>query len=157
MWILRAPGECGLKCLQGQHGHRKVGPEPLVCACMLSCSVVSNFLPPHGLEPTRLLSPWNFPGKNTGVGCHFFLQGIFPTQGSKLHLLHLLHCSGFFTMCHLGSSGHHSYKSHQSRQKRAEDARYADLPSGDTCMRELMGPVSTLMEKSVLQVMCPEK
>ena len=30
---------------------------------------------------------WDFPGKNTGVGCHFFLQGIFPTQGSNLRLL----------------------------------------------------------------------
>ena len=35
--------------------------------------------------------PWNFPGKNTGVDCHFLLQGIFPTQGSKPHLLHPLH------------------------------------------------------------------
>ena len=31
-----------------------------------------------------------FPVKNIGVGCHFLLQGIFPTQGSKLHLLHWL-------------------------------------------------------------------
>ena len=31
--------------------------------------------------PTRLLQPWNFPGKITGMGCHFFLQAIFPTQG----------------------------------------------------------------------------
>ena len=38
--------------------------------------------------PTRLLSPWNSPGKNTGVSCHFLLQGIFPTQGSNLGLLH---------------------------------------------------------------------
>ena len=30
--------------------------------------------------PTRLLRPWNFPGKSAGVGCHFLLQGIFPTQ-----------------------------------------------------------------------------
>ena len=36
----------------------------------------------------RLLCQWNFPGKNTGVGCHFLLQGIFPTQGSNPHLLH---------------------------------------------------------------------
>ena len=36
---------------------------------------------PHRLYPTRLLCPWNSPGKNTGVGCHFLLQGIFPTQG----------------------------------------------------------------------------
>ena len=32
--------------------------------------------------------PWDFPGKNTGVGCHFLLQGIFLTQGSNPHLLH---------------------------------------------------------------------
>ena len=32
-----------------------------------------------------------FPGKNIGVNCHFLLQGIFPTQGSELHLLCLLH------------------------------------------------------------------
>ena len=32
-----------------------------------------------GLQPARLLCPWNSPGKNTGVGCHFLLQGIFPT------------------------------------------------------------------------------
>ena len=48
-----------------------------------SRSVVSNYLGPHGLKPTRLLHPRNFPGKSTGVGCHFLLQGIFPTQGSN--------------------------------------------------------------------------
>ena len=36
----------------------------------------------------RLLHPWNFPGKSPGVGCHFLLQGIFPTQGSNLGLPH---------------------------------------------------------------------
>ena len=46
----------------------------------------------------RLLSPWVFRGKNTGVGCRFLLQGIFPTQGSNLSLLHLLALAGgFFT------------------------------------------------------------
>ena len=45
----------------------------------------------HGLQPTRLLCPWNFPGKNTGMGCHFLLQGIFPTHGLNLCLLHFLH------------------------------------------------------------------
>ena len=35
-----------------------------------------------------LLCPWDFPGKNTGVRCHFLLQGIFLTQGSNLGLLH---------------------------------------------------------------------
>ena len=39
-----------------------------------SRSVVSNSLRPHGLQPTRLLCPWDFPGKSTGVGCHCLLQ-----------------------------------------------------------------------------------
>ena len=43
-----------------------------------------------GLQPTRLLCPWDFPGQDTGLGCHFLLQRIFPTQGSNLCLLHLL-------------------------------------------------------------------
>ena len=55
---------------------------------MLSYSVVSDSLRPHGLEPTRLLCPWNFPGKSTGVGCRFLLQRIFPSQGSNPGLLH---------------------------------------------------------------------
>ena len=42
---------------------------------------MSNSLLPHELQPTRLFGPWDFPGMNTGVGCHFLLQGIFPTQG----------------------------------------------------------------------------
>ena len=50
-----------------------------VCVCARVCSVVSSSLRSHGLWPTRLLCPWNFPGKNTGVGSHFLLQGIFPT------------------------------------------------------------------------------
>ena len=45
-------------------------------------------LQPQGLYPTRFLSPWDFPGKNTARGCHFLLQGIFPTQGLNLDLLH---------------------------------------------------------------------
>ena len=38
-------------------------------------------------SPARLLCPWDSPGMDTGVGCHFFLQGIFPTQGSNQCLL----------------------------------------------------------------------
>ena len=45
-------------------------------------------LRPLGLSPTSLLCPWDFPGKNTGVGCHFLLQGIFQTQGWNPGLLH---------------------------------------------------------------------
>ena len=44
---------------------------------------MSNSSGPHGLWPSRLLQPWNIPGKSTAVGCHLLLQGIFPTQGSN--------------------------------------------------------------------------
>ena len=110
------------------------------CVC-ISLSVMSDSLRSHGLWPARLLCPWDFPGKNTEVGCHFLLQcmkvksesesevtqscptlcdpvdcsppgssvhgllqarilewschtllqGIFKTQGSNPHLLHLLY------------------------------------------------------------------
>ena len=53
-----------------------------ICVCV-SCSFVPDSLQPHGLQSTRVLCPWDFPGKDTGVGCHFLLQGIFPTQGSN--------------------------------------------------------------------------
>ena len=48
-----------------------------------SHSIVCDSLRPHGLY-----SPWNPPGRNTGVGTVFLLQGIFPTQGSNTGLLH---------------------------------------------------------------------
>ena len=48
-------------------------------------------LGPLRLQPARLLCPRDSPGKNTGVGCHALLQGMFPSQGSNLPLLHLLH------------------------------------------------------------------
>ena len=54
-------------------------------------SVMFNSLRPHGPHPTSLLSPWDYLGKNTGVGCHALLQGIFPTQGFSPCLLRLLH------------------------------------------------------------------
>ena len=54
---------------------------------MLSHSVMSDSLLLHGLQPAGLLSSWDFPGKNTRVGCHFLLQGIFPIQRSNQFLL----------------------------------------------------------------------
>ena len=56
--------------------------------CRCTCSVVSDYSWPNGLGSAKLLCPWGFPGKNTRVDCHFFLQGIFSTQGSNLCLLH---------------------------------------------------------------------
>ena len=76
----------------GREGRKKsnyhLWKEP--CAWVCECSDLSNSVT-HGLSTTRLLCPWNFPDKNTGVGCHFLLQGIFPIQGLNLGLLRLLH------------------------------------------------------------------
>ena len=52
-------------------------------SCLILCDPM-NYSPPG-------LCPWDSPGKNTGVGCHSLLQGIFQTQGSNQHLLGLLH------------------------------------------------------------------
>ena len=54
--------------------------------------------------PARLLCPWDFPGKNTGAGCHFQLQGTFLTQRSNPRLLLLLHWeAGSLLPYHQGS------------------------------------------------------
>ena len=55
---------------------------------LLNRSVMSDSLRPYGLEPTRFLCPWYSSGRNTGVGCHSLLQGIFLTQGLNLGLPH---------------------------------------------------------------------
>ena len=58
---------------------------PSLKSCFLTRSRPT--LRPHGLQPARLLYPWDFPGQNTGVGCQSLPQGIFPTQGWNLPLL----------------------------------------------------------------------
>ena len=63
----------------------------LACVCVCSVAQSCLTLRPRGLQPSRLLCPRDFPGKNIGVGYHFLLQGIFPAQGSNSGLLHLVH------------------------------------------------------------------
>ena len=76
----------------------------------LALPVASDSLRPHGLLPARLLSLWDYPGKNTGVGCQFLLQGIFLTQVPNLHLWCLLHWqAGSLPLSHLGLSAHFSW------------------------------------------------
>ena len=70
----------------------------LCCAQLLSSIQLFRI---HGLQPTRFLCSWDFPGKNTEVCCHFLLQGIFLTQGSNLCLLHWQ--SDSLPLSHLGS------------------------------------------------------
>ena len=67
-----------------------------------SRSVVSGSLWPHELGATRLLRLWDFPGKDTGVGCHFLLQEIFPTQGLNSGLPHCRQM--LYRLSHQGSS-----------------------------------------------------
>ena len=62
---------------------------PSVCSQVCVCAealIVS--LPARALQPARLLCPCDFPGKTTGVGFHFLLQGIVLIRASNLHLSH---------------------------------------------------------------------
>ena len=61
----------------------KAAYKALALCTVLIHSVVSDSLPLHGLQPTRLLCPWDSPGQNTRMGSHSLLQGIFPTQESN--------------------------------------------------------------------------
>ena len=88
-----------------------------------SRSVVSDSLRPHGLQPTRLLRPWDFPGKSTGVGCCFLLQEIFPTQGLNLGLPH---CRQM--LYHLSHQG--SQNRYQMRQSLLWGVKKGDLVWG---------------------------
>ena len=69
----------------------KTGSKEKRSACIFKCSNMSDSLQARGLGPARLLCPWDYPSNNTGVGCHFLLQGIFPTQESNSFFLWLLH------------------------------------------------------------------
>ena len=64
---------------------------PAVHRLTSRCAPSHPTLQPHGLQPTKFIHSWDFPGKNTGMGCHFLLQGIFLTQGASPHFLCLLH------------------------------------------------------------------
>ena len=66
--------------VQALHLHLYCVPAKLLQSCLTLRSC--------GLQPVGLLCPWNSPGKNTRVGSHSLLQGIFPTQGSNLGLTH---------------------------------------------------------------------
>ena len=129
------------------------GPMQSVCVCVCVCvcvshSVMSNSLQHHGLQPSRLLCPQDFPGKNTGVGCHFLLQRIFPTEGLNSCLLHWQVDS--LQLSHLGSPAQHSMlfyylqlpvsrpKGHQCPNCNC----HSSLPGPEKLHPHCLGPVS---------------
>ena len=97
-------GETMRKLAPGYPRHNILGCSKLRCAYMISCfNHVRLFKTPWTVVP-RLLCQWDSPGKNTGVGCHVLLQGIFLTQGSNPRLLRLLYWqAGSYHEHHPGS------------------------------------------------------
>ena len=70
--------------------------------CAKSLQLCPALCDPIAWIPSDSLRPWDFPGKNTGVGCHFLLQGSFLTRGLNPCLLYLLHWqAGFYHQRHL--------------------------------------------------------
>ena len=97
----------------------------------IACSIMADPLRPQALWPTRLLCAWDFLGKNTGVGCHFLLQGIFPTQKWNLYLLCLLHCqTDALSLNHLGSHLGRHYTPIKILKRLNTIAKYPKIDTG---------------------------
>ena len=68
------------------------------------CCLVDQLRPtlcdPMGCRPPGSSVQWDFPGKDTGVGCYFLFQGIFPTQGSNLCLVSPVLAGGSLLLSH---------------------------------------------------------
>ena len=98
----RAPSQScrnDLVHLVDQYTLKRKGVYQAIMGLLFSRSVMPNPLQPRGLQPTRLFCPWDFLGKNTGVGCHFLTQGLNP------HLL--LQQVDSLPLSHVGSpTGH---------------------------------------------------
>ena len=81
-------------------------------------------------DPVDIYSPWNSPGKNTGVGSHSLLQGIFPTQGWNPGLLH---CSCFFFFLLSQPPGKQWAITNSSRKNEAAGPKRKQCPVVDMC------------------------
>ena len=91
--------QCLLTTYNGQESKKNIYMKVKVLAAQVCSS-----LPPHGQESARLLCPWNFPGKNPGVGCRSLLQGVFSAQGLDPCLPHCRQ-----VLYHLSHQGSHIY------------------------------------------------
>ena len=84
------PGEYSIQIFRAGHGAWAGGlfPSRVCCCCCCVVSVVSDSVRPQRRQPTRLPRPWDSPGKNTGVGCHFLLQCVKVKSESEVALAH---------------------------------------------------------------------
>ena len=95
-------------------------------------SFTCDCMQPHGLQSTRILCPWDSPGKNTGAGCHFHLQGIFLAQGWNLGFPH---CRWLFTIWATREVQHYALASNQTRDNCLEGS-YAHHYTTNTTLQE---------------------
>ena len=110
--------------------------------CYLVYKLCQTLLWPHELGwPTRLLCPWDSPGKNTGAGCRFHLLGVFLTQGLNQSLLHwrqiLYHC---VTYCEANQVTDGAWKASSSESQRPDDWKpvVCCILSGTHCIKEIL-------------------
>ena len=109
--------------------------QSLNCVWLFVTSQIVAHQPPLSME---------LPSKNIGVGCHFLLQSIFPTQGSNLRLLCLLHWQeDSLTLCHLG-------RSRACRSKRAWFGYFSRIMAASTEFRVLPGGLGTSWKRAKL-------
>ena len=101
-WIISAPHYQGIGYTLRKRNMLNDATNNSVWYAVLSRSVVSDSLWPHGLQPTRLLCPWGFSRQEYWSGCHALLQGIFQTQGLNPGLLHWRWI--LYRLSHQGSS-----------------------------------------------------
>ena len=125
--------------------------QPQYICHALSCSVVSDSLQPHELQPAKLPCPWDFLGKNAGVGCHFLFQGIFPTQDWNPSLLYLLNWQAdSLPPYHLGSPIHthtHTHTHIYSHTCKKTEFKPSSI-HGSATISEVLG-CSTLVAETV--------
>ena len=114
-----------------------------------SRSVMSNSLWPRGLQPPRLLCPWDFSGKSTGGGCHFLLQGIFPTQGLNPDLLHCRRT--LYPLSHQGSpfsfGKAHPFFQHEAKGSQSCGLTWSSLQSKNPALQSHLGFISFLFRR----------
>ena len=107
---------------------------------------MSDSLRLHALWPAKLLRSWDFPGKDTGVGCHFLLQGIFLTQGLNSCLPHCRQT--FYYLSYQGSSFHRPshYQSCLQSHCRLCQMPHKKNHLGNSLVVQRLGPLTSIGE-----------